>query len=221
VPFPSELPFTSFLQYSPRGTSVTSRASAVLTRAVKDDSFYNIRGKYERAIAYSAFRLAQEISKHKVLADCFSGQVILVPGPKRAPLVPGGSWPTNRLCQEMQKQRIAPQVFPLLQRIKAVQKSATAASGQRPGPQEHYDSLAVDPNRPLLGSQHHLVIVDDVVTRGATFLGCYARLREAYPEVRISCFALIRTMSGVEIDAILFPVSGVITFQNLHLHREP
>jgi hypothetical protein len=201
--------------------SPASRASAVLTRAVKNDSFYNIRGKDERAIVYAAVRLSEEIRKHQVLAECFSDQVVLVPGPKRAPLVPGGSWPTNRLCQEMQKQRIGVQVLPLLKRIRAVQKSATAASGQRPGPDEHYDSLAVDPNRPLLGSQHHLVIVDDVVTRGATFFGCYARLRDAYPDVRISCFALIRTMSGVEIDAILAPVSGVITLQNGHLHREP
>ena len=85
--------------------------------------------------------------------------------------------------------------------------------------EQHYESLAIDPNRPLLGSQHHLVIVDDVVTRGATFFGCYARLEKAYPGIKISCFALIRTMSGGEVDSILSPVAGVIRLSPLH--REP
>jgi hypothetical protein len=67
----------------------------------------------------------------------------------------------------------------------------------------------------------HLVIVDDVVTRGATFLACEARLREAFPSVPISCFAVVRTMSGVEVDSPIAPASGKITYRGGHLHREP
>lgn len=215
MPFPSDLNFTSFLQYSPRGQSSTSRTSQLFTRAVKDDSFYGT----QRAIQYAALRLSQEIPNDLPLQKCFSGDVILIPVPRRAPLVPGGLWPTMKLCEAMHQNGIAGNVLPILTRVTAVQKSATAGSGQRPGPQEHYDSIVADANRPLLGSGHHLVIVDDVVTRGATFFGCYARLREAYPNVQVSCFALIRTMSNVEVDSILSPVEGVITLNPLH--RQP
>lgn len=217
--FPSELNFTSFLQYSPRGQNQVSRSSKVLTLAIKEDKFYNTSTGNHRAIPLSATRLAQEIPRHAVLSQCFSGDVVLVPVPRRAPMEAGWLWPTLKLCQAMVDAGIAREVLPLLTRVRAVQKSATAASGQRPGPQQHYESLAVDPNRPLLGAGHHLVIVDDVVTRGATFFGCYRRLSEEFPGIRLSCFALIRTMSGVEIKSILDPVSGVITLDPLH--REP
>jgi hypothetical protein len=60
-----------------------------------------------------------------------------------------------------------------------------------------------------------------VVTRGATLLASYVRLREAYPDVPINCFALIRTMSGVEVDSVLNPVEGVISLAGGHLHRNP
>jgi hypothetical protein len=66
-----------------------------------------------------------------------------------------------------------------------------------------------------------ITLVDDVVTRGASFVGMYARLREAYPNARIHCFALIRTISSGEIDAILDPVQGEIRYENDRLSRIP
>jgi predicted amidophosphoribosyltransferase len=126
-----------------------------------------------------------------------------------------------RLCSAMQNEGIAVTVHPLLVRQTAVSKSATAGAGQRPGPQEHYDSLGLDPRQPLLSPNERLVIVDDVVTRGATLLAAFARLTEAFPINPVSCFALIRTMSGVDIDAILGPVEGTITFHAGYLHRQP
>jgi hypothetical protein len=66
-----------------------------------------------------------------------------------------------------------------------------------------------------------ITLVDDVVTRGASFIGMYARLREAYPNAPIRCFALIRTISTGEIDAILDPVHGEIRYENNRLSRVP
>jgi orotate phosphoribosyltransferase-like protein len=73
----------------------------------------------------------------------------------------------------------------------------------------------------MLSPQQRLIIVDDVVTRGATLLACYARLSEAYPDVPISVFALIRTMSGAEIAKMLDPVTGTIKLQNRQVYRKP
>jgi hypothetical protein len=221
VPLPSEISFTSFLQYSPRPQTQLSRQSKELALAIKNDSVCLTKAGQQRAIPYSALRLREEIPKHPVLQNCFSGDLILLPAPRSAPLVQGGLWPAMELCREMETQGIASSVLPLLIRTRAVRKSATAGSGQRPGPEEHFDSFEVDPKRPLLTEKNRFVIVDDVVTRGATLFACYARLEEAYPNVPITCFAFVRTMSNVDVDAILAPVAGMISYSNGHLHRHP
>lgn len=121
----------------------------------------------------------------------------------------------------MNREGLCAGVLPVLKRTKAIQKSATAAPGQRPDPETHYDSLSVDPNIAMLPAGSAMTIVDDVITRGATFTACYSRLLELYPAISIRCLALIRTMSAGEVDVILAPVSGRVTYRNGVLHREP
>jgi predicted amidophosphoribosyltransferase len=166
-------------------------------------------------------RLAQEAPSHPFLQNCFGPDVVLVPVPGSSLLVLGGLWPADRLCKAIRNEGLAANVRPLLTRTKAVPKSATAGPGQRPSVETHYDSLAIRPATPLLPPTVRFTIVDDVVTRGATLLASYVRLREAYPDVPINCFALIRTMSGVEVDSVLNPVEGVISLAGGHLHRNP
>lgn len=187
-------------------------------RAVKNDSF---TGGNRRAIPFAARRLREEMPRHVVLQPCFAGTIVLVPVPRSAPLVQGGLWPAMQLCRALQREGVGMDIVAMLERHSAVPKSATAAFGQRPGPQQHYDSLAIAPTPPLPAPQHHIVIVDDVVTRGATLLASYARISEICPEVMISCFALIRTMSGVEVNTILSPATGKISYFGGHVHRDP
>lgn len=216
MPLPSEIPFVSFLRYSPRGTSPASKLSQAVMRGIKNDGALPSGA---RAIEFAARRLREELPNYPVLTPCFGPHTWLVPVPRSAPLVQGGLWPSRRLCDAIHKEGLVAGVLPAITRASAVVKSATAAAGQRPDPQKHYDSLAVAPNVNLLVGS--LTIVDDVVTRGATFLACYARLRGVYPETPIHCFAMIRTMSGVEVDSVLDPVAGVISSKNGFLHREP
>jgi len=124
---------------------------------------------------------------------------------------PAIPYSVKRLAEELVK-------YPVLQECFAVTKSATAAPGQRPSPDEHYDSLAVMPK--LLPSGAKIVIVDDVVTRGATFLACYFRLKQAHPDIQVVCFALVRTMRQ-EIDSMLAPIAGEITCLHGYPNRTP
>jgi hypothetical protein len=57
----------------------------------------------------------------------------------------------------MQTEGLAADVLPLLTRIKAVPKSATAAPGQRPDAETHFDSLQVGSTHPpfFLAPEHH------------------------------------------------------------------
>jgi hypothetical protein len=216
---PSDLNFVAFLQYSPRGQSKESKTSQVVTRAVKNDGV--IMPSRLRAIDHAAKRVAQEIPNYPFLSTCFGPDVVLVPVPGSSLLVLGGLWAADRLCKALRNEALAGNVLPLLSRTKAVPKSATSAPGQRPTVETHYDSLSVQRSTPLLPPNVRFTIVDDVVTRGATLLACYARLQEAYPDVPINCFALIRTMSGVEVDSVLNPVEGVISHSGGHPHRTP
>jgi len=63
-----------------------------------------------------------------------------------------------------------------------------------------------------MGFSGRLVLVDDVITRGSTLLGCALAIRRAYPEVDIAGFAVSRTLKSEEAlpDAMLAPTIGEI-----------
>ena len=114
----------------------------------------------------------------------------------------------RRICEALQAEGLGRAVLPCLERVVAVQKSAQAPTGGRPKPQQHRDSLRVVPT---LDQPATIVLVDDVVTKGATFLAGAALLRAAFPQAQVSCFALFRTMGLVaEIEGIVAPVLGSI-----------
>ena len=217
APFPSRLPYAAFLQYSPRGTSAISKHSKDVTLAIKRDGF--IRG--HRVIDFATRRIREERANYSFLSAYFNGAVALVPAPRSSPVKdPRALWPALRICQSLKAVGCAARVFPCLKRVKPVTKSATAGSAQRPDPATHYESLAVEPQAPLRPPAT-ITLVDDVITRGATFLAMYQRLAEAFPQAEIRCFAVVRTMSGVEVDPIMSPVEGLILFDGANLQRRP
>lgn len=215
--FPSSLPFAAFLQYSPRGTSPTSIQSKDVTLAIKRNGFF--RGV--RVIDFAARRIREEQANYPLLSGYFNASVALVPAPRSSPLsAPGALWPALRICQSLKSEGCAGSVLPCLKRIKPITKSATAGVGKRPDPDTHYESIEVD-QPALLTPPEAITVVDDVITRGSTFLAMYRRLREAFPQTEIRCFAIVRTMSGVEVTQILDPVEGIISFTGMHLLRQP
>jgi len=125
-----------------------------------------------------------------------------------------------RIAEELLRRGLGREVQPLLERRAPAEKSALLRVGSmRPGPEDHLCTIAVV-DALQVGSRR-VVLVDDVVTRGATLLGCATLLLRALPSVEIRAFAAVRTMSGLEIDGMLAPVTGVITYSNGRLHREP
>jgi predicted amidophosphoribosyltransferase len=141
--------------------------------------------------------------------------------PRSSPLSANNAlWPSLRICEELLKQGLALDILPVVVREKTVTKAATAGSGKRPGPAEHYESCRVNLKQlPFIAAR--ITLVDDVITQGSTFLGIYPLVQEAFSRSKINCFALIRTMSGVSIDAMLDPVRGKIIFAQGTFLRNP
>lgn len=65
-------------------------------------------------------------------------------------------------------------------------------------------------------------LVDDVVTKGSTLLAAASRLKETYPQAKVTAFALVRTLGFVDnIDAIVEPVVGTIALRDDEPLRDP
>ena len=131
----------------------------------------------------------------------------LVPMPRSAPLAEGALWPASMLAEALLRQGLGGSVLPLVERTHGVKKSATAPPGERPTAADHLKSFRVSRR---VFELETIVIVDDVVTSGATMLAAASAVSEAIPGVTIRGFAFIRTHSKGDVEAILSPVLSQI-----------
>jgi hypothetical protein len=201
----SELRFASLLAYSPRGDSEAAVHSRLSRDALKGDV-----ADARTGVSF-AVRMARYLSSRPDLGElmAFLGRdVCLVPVPKSTPIKPGMLWVPERLAVAMQQAGLGNEVVALLRRAHRVPKAATSAASERPLPEIHATSLVVDAQ--LLHSSR-LLLIDDVVTRGATLLGAASKLHEAYPETQIAAFTAMRTISDpAAFHEVLAPAVGLI-----------
>jgi hypothetical protein len=213
----SSLPFGSFLSYSPHGTSAAELAAKKVCREIKRDGYVSRDHGEEPVISYAVGRLRTCLTA--ALADFLAADVVLVPAPGSAPLLPrqpNALWVSRRICEELRAAGFGCRVEPLLRRQLAVAKSAYARRGARPGVQEHYDSFVVAPQ--IGAPPARITLIDDVITKGATLLAGGSRLAEAFPEATVRAFALVRTQYPVDRErdrqrfrAIVDPVTARVT----------
>jgi hypothetical protein len=212
----SKITFGSFLVYAPRGTSELSNKAKQFVRALKEERLIGVPP--QSPSVYAARRLAEE-RRNGILEELFGSSPLLVPVPRSSFTVEGGIWPAYNIASALIAQGIGVTVLPCLERVKAVPKSAFAASGSRPKPLDHYESIGAVK---MIADREQLCLVDDVITKGATLLAAATRLQEAYPRAKIVAFALVRTLGFVEdIQRIVEPAVGTITFRGDEAAREP
>ena len=216
MPFPSNLAFVSLLQYAPRGTTPMSQTSRTVTYKVKSDGFIGST----RVIAHAARRVAEHLGTYPFLQDCFGPEVTFVPLPRSSPRRAGFLWPAERICLCLLAEGLGRTILRCLERTQPVQQASRAATGQRPDPPDHYASITV---RASLSRVHprRITLVDDVITRGASFVGMVPRMQEAFPDASVRCFALVRTISTGDVDAIFAPTVGTVTYRDGLLMRQP
>jgi hypothetical protein len=202
--------FASCYVYSPAGASAICARSR-LVRALLKEGDAHFMTKY-------AVRVRQQMLPASVLAGFFLPGDVLVPVPRSAPKL-GGTWAAAELANALVQEGVGSATWPGLRRISAVRKSATSAKGWRPSVERHYDSFRVEP---LNFCPESIVLIDDVITVGRTFLAAAARVREALPDAQIRAFALLRTRSMIsDIQSVLEPCRGEIRWMDGDARRIP
>jgi hypothetical protein len=211
VSYPSNLIVASALIYpSGDGSALGKMAREFVVYRIKQDQPVAPKALVG-AIAFTVDRMKTRFTDSP-LGDFFRAGGALVPVPGHACLATGALWPAKRICEEMIRNRIGDEVMLCLQRTQTVSKSATARPGERPGPDNHYESISC--SRPLRAPSR-LILVDDVVTRGATLIACARHLREHFPDVEIVAFAIARVDRDArmqDMTKILDPKVETITY---------
>ena len=121
---------------------------------------------------------------------------------------PDTLWVPERIATALVSVGIGKQVASCLIRAKAVPKAALSSPSERPTAVQHFESLSVQGS---LCKPDEIVLVDDVVTRGATLLCAANRLAEAFPQSHIRAFVAMRTISNpTEFENVYAPCIGTI-----------
>jgi len=202
----SQLEIGALLTYSPRGTTPKAIHSKGVMQALKRDQ---IVGNPPSILMseWIAEKVKQKMAELP-FASFFQPNTILVPVPKSSLMQPNTLWVPERIATALVSVGIGKQVASCLIRSKAVPKAALSSPSERPTAQQHYESITV---QGILFKPDEIVLIDDVITRGATLLGCANRLADAFPQCRIRAFAAMRTISNSnEFENVYSPCIGTI-----------
>jgi len=201
----SELEFGALLSYAPRGYSPEILHSKNVMIALKKDGFVG-----DPPILMSQW-VAQTIQRNRTtlpFGSFFQPNTILVPTPKSSLMRPNTLWVPERIATALVRAGLGKEVASCLVRARPVPKAALSAPNERPTTVEHYDSMRVQGR---LSEPDEIVLVDDVITRGATLLGAANRLTDVFPQTRIRAFVAMRTVSNQdEFDKVYAPYVGTI-----------
>jgi hypothetical protein len=205
------LAYASCYVYSPGGTGAICERSRRLLGLVKS-------GNAAFMFKY-ALRVRQQAEVSPLLTGFFDATDVLVPVPGSAPCVAGSMWTAEHLAIALANEGLGRASWAGLRRVRAVPKSATAAPGERPTVNLHYESFVVEHQTM---TPEGILLIDDVVTRGRTLLAAASRMHEAFPSARIRAFALVRTMGLVScVQRLLHPCKGEIKWRAGDAHRSP
>ena len=203
--------YASCYVYSPTGTGAVCERSRLMRALLKaGDAGFML--KY-------AVRVRQQVAESPPLAGFFGTSDVLVPVPGCVPSMTGGVWAAKHLAVALVNEGLGGAAWSGLRRVRAVRKSATAAPGERPTVNLHYESFLIEqPAMPL----ERIVLIDEVVTKGRTLLAAATRLQEAFPGAQIRAFALVRTMGLIAgVQQLLDPCKGEIRWRSGDAHRSP
>jgi hypothetical protein len=203
--------FAASYVYSPGGLCAASQRSRLLRTLLKAGD--------PQLILRCAWRVRQQAAELPLFAGLFTPRDVLVPVPRSTPNAAGSTWVAEHLAVALVREGLAQCVWTGLHRMRAVRKSATAIAGRRPTVLSHYDSFAFDD---CAEAPDHIILIDDVVSKGRTLLAAATRVQEVLPHARIRAFAMVRTMGLIpDVGNLVEPCRGQIRWKAGDAHRNP
>jgi hypothetical protein len=184
------LEYGSLLSYCPRSTSQAGRFSRWLVQIIKNESPVEVRSlPREWVVGITGHHvLPSELIANLISRNLqnlpfawFFEETVLVPVPRASLMQKDSLWPSLNIARALEKNGLG-ECRVLLRRVKPIRRSSLVPAERRPKPLEHYESMSVEK---MLTVPTSVVLVDDILTRGHTFLGAAWRLQEAFPETRI------------------------------------
>jgi predicted amidophosphoribosyltransferase len=133
----------------------------------------------------------QQLGNALPFTSFFKPTATLIPTPKSSLMKADTLWVPDRLAKAFVEKRLGKEVVRCLVRVTPVPKAAYSAAEDRPAAAQHYETLTVQES---FSEPAEIVLVDDIVTRGATLLGAANRLVDVFPRTRIHAFAVMRTV---------------------------
>ncbi len=183
-------------------------------RAIKNEWFLKSRsGRGLFASEFVAEVLKIEMTKKTFFTEFFGEDVILIPVPRSSLIQKNALWPSFQIAKALEDEGFGI-VEPILERVNPVPRSSKVPPEQRPSPIDHAKSMCVKKSELL---SHNFLLVDDIVTRGHTFMGSAWCLQDAFPNADITAFAAMRTVSNEsEFRNLIDPVTGQIIYRPEH-----
>lgn len=207
----TELEFGSFLTYSPHGSSETELLSKTVMSDLKNDRYIMVDSRQILMSKYLAEGIKKRLGSLS-FAEYFKVNPILIPAPKSSLMKSHTLWVPQRLADALVVEGLGKNVKSLLQREKPVVRSSTSLPKDRPKAIDHYNSMAI---KETLDNPSEILLVDDVITRGATLLGAANKLQDSFPNAKIRAFAFMRTIGKSDkFVSIIDPCKGKITLRD-------
>ena len=205
--------FGSLLVYRPGPLHRNDNQATIQARDVAVDGLKHGRRDFPVRIAGYIFRRWQE----GLFQDFLGPDVVILPVPGHAPLRVSDRrvWPIRDLATKMEEYSLGRQRN-WLRRTVPVQKSAFAPPSGRPMSSDHYSTIELRRETPLLRPPARITVLDDVVTTGATLHACVRRVRDVFADAQVLAFAVVCTLRNVsQVDNPVDPVEdGTITLQS-------
>lgn len=153
----------------------------------------------------------------------FRPDTVLIPVPRSIIIKKDTLWVPKDIATTFSK-KMNLKMIPLLTRSTPVNVSSKSLPNNRPKPLDHFNSLSLSKGMDsqisnIVTNKLGIILVDDVITRGSTLMGCYWKILEIFKSYQyypqISGFCAMRTISNsLEFRKPIDPHEGDITYRD-------